>query len=106
MSSYCTTPAVRKMTRSFIGPVSICLAIASLARGADDATFQNTVQPFLAKNCLACHNEKLKSGNLSLDAFHDAASAARQPEVWGKVLDKLSSGKMPPPGQPPIPKAE
>ena len=76
------------------------------ARVADDASFQKTVQPFLAKNCFACHNEKLKTANLSLEGFHDAASAARQPEVWGKVLDKLSAGKMPPPGLPPIPKAE
>jgi len=31
---------------------------------------------------------------------------ARQPEVLNKVLDKLSTGKMPPPGLPPIAKAE
>src|SRR5437588_1007016 len=95
------------MKRLFIAPLPVCLVIAWLApiRGADDA-FQNTVRPFLAKNCVACHNEKLKSANLSLEALHDAASAARQPEVWAKVLDKLSSGKMPPPGQPPISKAE
>jgi len=68
--------------------------------------FKKQYSRFLAKNCYSCHNEKLKTANLSLEEFHDAASAARQPEVWNKVLDKLSTGKMPPPGLPPIAKAE
>jgi len=72
----------------------------------DEATFQKTVQPFLAKNCIGCHNEKLKSGSLVLESFHDAASAAREPATWSKVLEKLSTGKMPPPGLPPVDKAE
>ena len=102
------------MNRSFLAPLSVYLAAGSLAsvqhilgqvRVADDASFQKTVQPFLAKNCFGCHNEKLKTANLSLEGFHDASSAERQPEVWRKVLDKLSTGKMPPPGLPLIPKA-
>jgi len=72
------------MNRSFIAPLLVCLAVASLtsvqyvlgqSRVADDASFQKTVQPFLAKNCYSCHNEKLKTANLSLEEFHDAASA-------------------------------
>jgi hypothetical protein len=58
------------------------------------------VQPFLAKNCNLCHNEKLSTAGLSLSAFTSEEQAARKPEVWDKVLDKLSSGKMPPAGRP------
>ena len=62
---------------------------------ADDSSFQKTVQPFISKHCIACHNEKLKSGNLNLSAV-----PASQGEVWDKVLEKLNAGKMPPLGQP------
>ena len=52
----------------------------------------DTVQAILAKHCQACHNAKQKVADLDL-------SAPRQlPAVWTKVREKLSSGKMPPPG--------
>ena len=60
---------------------------------SDVASFQQTALPFLSKNCFACHNQKLKSGNLNLDAVID-------PQVWDKVLEKVSTGQMPPPGMP------
>jgi hypothetical protein len=69
-----------------------------LALAADDAEYRQKVQPFLAKNCANCHNDKLKLGNLSLANPQDA--------VWDKVLDKLSTGRMPPLGAPQPPKAD
>lgn len=60
---------------------------------ADIASFQQTALPFLSKNCFACHNQKVKSGNLNLEAVID-------PQVWDKVLEKVSTGQMPPPGMP------
>src|SRR5258706_8079359 len=81
------------------------LAVMSLltctALTADDSAFQKTVQPFLSKNCLTCHSEKMQSGGLSL-----AGVDARKPELWAKIQEKLSSGKMPPPGLPAPNKAE
>lgn len=75
-----------------------CLA-GSAPAGRQDA-FQQTVRPFVARHCGSCHNQKLKTANLSLDQYRDAASAGQAPHVWQDVLDKLSSGKMPPPGLP------
>jgi len=60
--------------------------------------FVQTVKPFLAKNCAGCHNDQTKLANLSLT--NPAAT------VWPKVLDKLSSGRMPPLGSPQPSKAE
>jgi hypothetical protein len=34
--------------------------------------------------------------NLSLEQFRDPAAALGHPEVWQKVLDKVSAGQMPP----------
>jgi hypothetical protein len=49
--------------------------------------------------CLTCHNDKAKIGGLTLASF-DAARAAHQPEVAEKIIRKLQTGMMPPPGVP------
>ena len=64
------------------------------------AAFNKDVQPFLAKNCYLCHNDKVTTAGLNLSAYTSDELAARKPEVWDKVLEKLSSGKMPPAGRP------
>jgi hypothetical protein len=78
---------------------------ANSSRGEQPA-FQSTVQPFLARHCFTCHNEKLQSGNLNLERFRDDTPALQQAEVWDKVLEKLSTGRMPPPGSPAPDKTE
>src|SRR4029077_10644870 len=81
-------------------------SIGSAVQIASEEAFHKDVQPFLAKNCYACHNEKLSTANLNLSAFTSAELAERKPEVWDKVLEKLASGKMPPAGRPVPTKAE
>src|SRR5262249_26312813 len=51
------------------------------------------------KYCVTCHNERLKTARLALDAV-DAERPADHPEVWEKVIRKLRTGAMPPPGAP------
>src|SRR6266404_3699187 len=79
---------------------------STAAQVVSEEAFHKDVQPFLAKNCYLCHNEKLSTAGLNLSAFTSAELAERKPEVWDKVLEKLSSGKMPPPGRPAPAKAE
>src|SRR5579862_8347890 len=43
---------------------------------------------FLDRYCAACHNERAKTGGLSLAAV-DLTSLGTQPELWEKVLRKL-----------------
>jgi hypothetical protein len=47
--------------------------------------------------CTACHNERMKAGRLSLDAF-DAAQAPSHAAVAEKMIRKLRAGMMPPAG--------
>ena len=68
--------------------------------------FTKSVQPFLAGNCYACHNAKLKTGDLSLSEFKTAASMADDLEIWEKVAHRLRDGTMPPKGMPRPPQAE
>jgi mono/diheme cytochrome c family protein len=46
--------------------------------------------------CVSCHNDRLKTGGLSLQAL-DLSNAADHAAVWEKVARKLRSGEMPPP---------
>src|SRR5262245_9951350 len=52
--------------------------------------------------CATCHNDRLKTGGLSLEGI-DVATPNAHPEIWEKVVRKLRTGVMPPPNmlQPP-----
>jgi hypothetical protein len=49
--------------------------------------------------CVGCHNDRAKTGGLSL-AAPELADVAAHPEIWEKVLRKVRGGMMPPPGVP------
>ena len=53
----------------------------------------------LDQYCVTCHNQRLKTANLTLDKL-DPANVAAQPEAWEKVVRKLRAGMMPPSGLP------
>src|SRR5580658_3089939 len=52
---------------------------------------------FLKQYCVTCHNQKLKTGGLSLEAI-DLQDVSRNGEILEKVVLKLGSGAMPPSG--------
>ena len=62
-----------------------------------------TVQPFLAKNCYACHNDQLKTADVSLSSLK---SVSDNPDLWEKIATKLRDGTMPPKAMPRPPQAE
>src|SRR5207245_6359955 len=53
----------------------------------------------LDKYCVTCHNEKLKTAGLMLDKA-DVTNALAGAATWEKVIRKLRTGAMPPPGRP------
>src|SRR5262245_38665082 len=53
----------------------------------------------LKRYCISCHNERLKTAGLLLDKA-DPDQPAASAGVWEKVIKKLGSGAMPPPGLP------
>ncbi len=48
------------------------------------------------KSCISCHNNKTKTGGLSLQGL-SLTDVPAHGEVWEKVLRKVRSGEMPPP---------
>src|SRR5262245_17057273 len=49
--------------------------------------------------CFGCHNQRLKTAGLALDAL-DFDHVSANGEIWEKVIAKLRAGSMPPPGRP------
>jgi hypothetical protein len=56
-------------------------------------------QAIVKRYCVGCHNDKLKTANLSLERI-SAESIGSASAVWEKVVRKLRSGAMPPVGRP------
>ena len=53
----------------------------------------------LDRYCVTCHNERLRTAGLALDAM-DVARVDGGAAVWEQVVRKLRAGAMPPPGRP------
>ncbi|MGA7237973.1 MAG: DUF1592 domain-containing protein [Bryobacteraceae bacterium] len=53
----------------------------------------------LRQYCYGCHSQKVRSGNLALEAL-DVTHVSQDPAVWEKVVRKLRAGVMPPIGLP------
>jgi mono/diheme cytochrome c family protein len=60
------------------------------------ATAAQTHRAVLDQYCVTCHNDRLKTANLSLQGL-DLATVGDNPELWEKVVRKLRAGVMPPP---------
>jgi len=84
--------------------VSATLCLALVRADAQSPAAPNQGQ-FLDKYCAACHNDRLKTGGLSLDKA-DVSKPDAQPEVWEKVVRKLRTGVMPPSNMPQPPRAD
>jgi hypothetical protein len=49
--------------------------------------------------CVTCHNQKLKTANLTFDTM-DLTHVGKDAAVWERAVRKLRGGMMPPPGMP------
>lgn len=57
------------------------------------------LRALLATYCISCHNDRSRTGGLSL-AAPELADPATHPELWEKVLHKIGTGQMPPSRRP------
>jgi mono/diheme cytochrome c family protein len=55
------------------------------------------VRQLVSTYCVSCHNERVKTADLMLDKA-DSGQPANSAETWEKVIVKLRSRAMPPPG--------
>ena len=98
--------------------VSLIAVSAATLRGQSAAPRAAAVEPvrsgakgvdaqraLLDKYCVTCHNDRVKTANLSLQDA-DLATVGEQAELWEKVVRKLRAGVMPPPDVPRPPLAD
>ena len=98
------------MARGSVGLFAGVLAMAAAASGNAEAagaqrqpapaaeTSGSSEQALLTRYCISCHNDRLKTGGLSLDSL-DVSNVGEHAEVWEKVVRKLRAGVMPPEGR-------
>src|SRR5262245_57128880 len=88
-------PIVPRRTCTAFVIVSIALATSAHA-----ATLDVPAQrALLDKYCLGCHNQKLKTAGISIEGG-DLGQPASHADLWERVIRKVRSGQMPPPGLP------
>ena len=68
------------------------------AAGGQDAAAPPS-RALFDRYCVACHNQRLRTGGLALDEVDPARAAVHAP-VLEKVVRKLRTGQMPPEGRP------
>ena len=87
--------------------VSLALSAGAAARAevpSPSAASGDKARALLDRYCVTCHNDRLKTANLSLQGL-DLTNVADRAAVWEKVIRKLRAGVMPPPDipRPPLP---
>src|SRR5438270_4880197 len=63
------------------------------------SSFGQTPSAVFTQYCVTCHNARLKTAGLVIDPA-EAAHPSTNPAIWEKVVRKLRSASMPPPGSP------
>jgi len=82
---------------SFAAPAARAQGAAPGSAAPGAATPASPPRDLVSRYCVSCHNERLKTANLSLDKA-DADHVFNSAETWEKVVVKLRSRAMPPPG--------
>ena len=67
----------------------------SIAQVPQGAAYAGTVNRY----CVSCHNDKLKTANLSLEKV-DLTDVPAHGDIWEKVIRKMRNASMPPAGAP------
>jgi len=75
-----------------------CVCVSWMAFGFQaPAPTATPARALVTQYCVSCHNQKLKTANIMLDDA-DADHVSNSAETWEKVIVKLRSRSMPPPG--------
>ncbi len=77
----------------------LALAVRPMVAAPNPAGFAEAVHPLL-EVCAACHSPSVASGGLIIDPFLTPSSLDERREGWERILRKVRSGEMPPPGIP------
>jgi mono/diheme cytochrome c family protein len=90
-----TAPAATPVTRAQTAPQTTATTTAKPPAAAPAAAEAAKQQAVIKQYCVTCHNDRLKTGTLTLEPL-DFAHLGDHAEVAEKVIRKLRAGMMPP----------
>jgi hypothetical protein len=64
--------------------------------GSTAAAFAEQIQPVLAKYCVDCHGSKKPKAGLNLKTVLDPTAILKDRKLWGRLVEYVESGEMPP----------
>jgi hypothetical protein len=79
--------------------VLVALAIAVIPASAANTLnhdFEQTVRPFVAKYCFACHSGKTPAAQFDLKAYTSVGAVTADFPRWALIIDRLTAKEMPP----------
>ena len=80
-----------------IFPTALLLcSIVQAANPALEKQFQQTIRPFLNKNCIGCHSGASPASQLDLKPYTTTDSVVNDHQRWALVLERLEAKEMPP----------
>ena len=87
-----------------LGTAVLVVAVLSSAPhaatvAAQPATGVELLQTTIARYCVTCHNDRLRTADFTLEG-HDLSLVGEHAEIWEKVVQKLRTRTMPPVGRP------
>lgn len=65
--------------------ILIAMLVFSACSSKHDISYKNDVQPIFDENCISCHNEKAKAGDLILTSFENMKNS----NVFGKSRELI-----------------
>ena len=95
----------QRVSRTIAGAVatlvvaSSVLASSAFSQTAPSELTASARRALLDQYCVTCHNERLRTADLTLDTL-DVDNVDRAPDVWERVVRKLRAGVMPPLSRP------
>jgi mono/diheme cytochrome c family protein len=97
-----TKHSARRMCSALWWTAAVCFTASGFQTpapptGRASAPPPSPARELVSKYCVSCHNQKLKNAGLTLDNA-DAEHVSNSAETWEKVIVKLRSRAMPPPG--------
>lgn len=88
-----------RLGRAFALQGIVCVLVCAASTDTTHVAPGSPNTSLTIRYCTGCHNNKLRTGGVSLEGL-DLTKVAASGEVWERVLGKLRANEMPPPGLP------
>jgi len=83
--------------RQIVLLLGVFALVSDSVLGQETHVLDAKTRAFVQQNCIECHGPDVQEAGLRIDRLSVSLDSTDTAGIWEKVLDKVSSGKMPPP---------